>query len=105
MSPPGSHARRHAPCSNGLKGFDRTSKKLTSTTAAGWLWSTATNPTSDRRNIGPEIGEMFTCNFGSGLTFDIGVALLFTGDFYTAGPGAPRPEDLWMAFSRLQMEF
>jgi hypothetical protein len=81
------------------------SKKLTSTTAAGWLWSTANNPTSDSKNIGPEIGEMFTYNFGGGLTFDLGVAVLFTGNFYAESPGGPRPADLWMAFSRLQLEF
>jgi hypothetical protein len=48
---------------------------------------------------------MFTYNFGGGLIFDIGAAVLFTGDFYAVAPGSPKPSDLYMVFSRLQLEF
>lgn len=81
------------------------SKKLTTTSAAGWLWSSATNPVSDSRNMGPEVAQSFTYNFGGGLTFDFGASVLFTGEYWAAAPLAQRPNDLWMVFSRLQLEF
>jgi hypothetical protein len=48
---------------------------------------------------------MFTYNFGGGLTLDIGAAVLFTGDFYRASPGAASPDNLYEGFTRLQLEF
>jgi hypothetical protein len=73
--------------------------------AAGWLWSDATNPTSGSKNIGPELAQQFTYDFGGGLKFDFGVAVLFTGDFYKAAPTAPTPDTLYEVFGRLQLEF
>jgi hypothetical protein len=79
--------------------------RLSASTAAGWLWSAASNPTSASKQIGPELAQQFTYDFGYGLKADIGAAVLFTGDFYKAAPGLPRPDDLWMVFSRVQLEF
>jgi hypothetical protein len=73
--------------------------------AAGWLWSDKTNSTGQGKDIGPELAQQFTYDFGGGLKADIGAAVLFTGDFYRASPGAPKPNDLWMVFSRVQLEF
>jgi hypothetical protein len=41
-----------------------------------------------------ELAEMFSYNFGHGLTLDVGAAVLFTGDFYRASPNAPSPDNL-----------
>jgi hypothetical protein len=79
--------------------------KLSGTSAVGWLRSAVANPTGGSSDIGTELAQMFTYHFGGGLTLDVGASVLFTGDFYRAGPGAPDPHDLWEGFSRLQLEF
>lgn len=80
-------------------------KRLTSSTTAGWLQSTAANPRNGARGMGTEIGEMFTFDFGGGLKLDTGAATLFTGDFYRPAPGAAKANNLWEVFGRLQLEF
>jgi hypothetical protein len=79
--------------------------KLSGIFAAGWSTADAPNPISGGRVIGPEVANQFVYDFGHGLTIDLGVAMLFTGDFYRAGPTAPAPNDLYMVFSRVQLEF
>jgi hypothetical protein len=79
--------------------------KLTSTTAAGWLRSAKANPTSGSSNIGTELAQQFTYDFGGGLKLDTGVAWLITGDFYKPGPFASTPRELYEVFARLQLEF
>lgn len=79
--------------------------KLSATSSAGWLWSTAENPVNGGVNLGPELAHMFTYNFGGGLVADFGAAYLFTGNFYRAGPEAPSPENLFELFARVQLEF
>lgn len=79
--------------------------KLSGTSAVGWLRSAAKNPTGGSSEIGTELAQMVTYNFGGGLKLDVGTAYLFTGDFYKAGPDAESPHDLWEVFSRLQLEF
>ena len=79
--------------------------RLSGTIAVGWIRSDAPNPVSGSNEMGTELANMFTLDFGGGLTADLGVAVLFTGDFYKASPAAPRPDDLWEAFTRLQLEF
>ncbi len=66
-------------------------KKLTGTLAVGWLRSACANPTSGSTEIGTEISQMFTYNFGGGLKLDLGAAYLLTGDFYKTAPVAPSP--------------
>jgi hypothetical protein len=80
-------------------------KKLTSTSSVGWLRSEKTNAVSGGSSIGTEFGQMFTYNFGGGLTLDIGAAVLLTGDFYRPSPTAPSPDNLYECFARLQLEF
>lgn len=80
-------------------------RKLTGISAAGWLWSSSSNATSGSTQIGPEVAQQVTYDFGGGLKADLGAAYLFTGDFYKAAPGAPKPDNLWMVFSRVQLEF
>jgi hypothetical protein len=79
--------------------------KLLSTTAAGWFRSQRANPTSGSSDIGTELSQMFTYNFGGGLTLDTGAAVLFTGNFYRSAPNGPTPDDLFEIFARLQLEF
>jgi hypothetical protein len=79
--------------------------KLSGTSAVGWLRSQAKNPASGSADIGTELAQLFTYNFGHGLTLDLGAAVLFTGDFYREGPDGPSPNDLWEAFGRFQLEF
>lgn len=79
--------------------------RLAGVLAVGWLRSDAPNPVSGTSEIGTELANTFTYDFGGGLNLDFGAAVLFTGDFYKPSPAAPRPDDLWMAFSRLQLEF
>jgi hypothetical protein len=79
--------------------------KLSGTFAAGWSTAARPNPISGGRVIGPEVANMFTYNFGHGLRADLGASVLFTGDFYRAGPVAPRPDDLFEIFSRVQLEY
>ena len=73
--------------------------------AVGWLRSATPNPTSGATEMGTELANVFTMDFGGGLKADIGASVLFTGDFYKTSPGAPRPENLYEAFSRVQLEF
>jgi hypothetical protein len=79
--------------------------RLTGTSAVGWLHSAARNPVSDSNDIGTEVAQAFTHDFGGGLKLDLGAAYLFTGDFYKAGPGATAPTNLWELFSRIQLQF
>jgi hypothetical protein len=79
--------------------------KLSGTTAAGYFASSCRNPQSNSRDMGTEIAQMLTYNFGAGLTLDGGVAYLFTGDFYKPTPFAPTPEHLYEIFARLQLVF
>ncbi len=79
--------------------------KLSGIFAAGWSTATDPNPISGNRVIGPEVADQIVYDFGHGLTLDLGVSMLFTGDFYRAGPTAPRPHDLYDVFSRVQLEF
>jgi hypothetical protein len=55
--------------------------------------------------MGIELGDNFTLDFGGGLKADLGAAVLFTGDFYKPSAIAPRPDTLYEAFARVQLEF
>jgi len=79
--------------------------RLSGSAAAGWLTADAINPVSGARELGTEMAKVFTFDFGGGLVADFGAAVLFTGDFYRTAPSAPRPNDLWEAFTRVQLEF
>jgi hypothetical protein len=79
--------------------------KLSGTSAVGYLRSAAHNSANGSQDMGTELTQMFTYNFGHGLTLDLGAAVLFTGDFYKESPTSPSPNDLWEAFGRLQLEF
>jgi hypothetical protein len=79
--------------------------KLSGTSAVGWLRSAAHNPANGSADIGTELTQMFTYNFGHGLALDVGGAWLFTGGFYKETPAGPPPDDLWELFARLQLEF
>ena len=81
--------------------FDRLSGRI----AAGWLRSATVNPTSGATDMGTELANVFTFDFGGGLKADFGASVLFTGDFYKTSPAAPRPDNLYEAFTRLQLEF
>jgi hypothetical protein len=80
-------------------------RRLTGITAAGYLWSDKTNPVGGSRDIGPELAQQFTFDFGGGLKADFGAAVLFTGDFYRSSPIAPEPNTLYELFARVQLEF
>ena len=80
-------------------------ERLVGTTACGWLRSDARNPASQSTAMGTELAQMFTFDFGYGLKSDFGAAVFFTGDFYRATPAAASPEDLYEAFTRIQLEF
>jgi len=79
--------------------------RLSGITAAGYLWSDKTNPVGGSRDIGPELAQQFTFDLGGGLKADLGVAVLFTGDFYRPAPNAPEPNTLYEVFARVQLEF
>jgi hypothetical protein len=79
--------------------------RLSGTLAAGWMRSDRPNPANGSTDMGTELGNDFTLDFGGGLKADMGVAVLFTGDFYKATPDAVHPENLYEAFTRLQLEF
>jgi hypothetical protein len=81
------------------------SQKLLSTSSVGWFRTTATNATSGGSVIGTELAQMFSYNFGGGLTLDVGAAVLFTGDYYRSSPTAPNPQDIYEGFARFQLEF
>ncbi|MHC4404946.1 MAG: hypothetical protein ACYTG0_35310 [Planctomycetota bacterium] len=80
-------------------------RRLSGTIAAGWLRSDVANPVSGSSDMGTELANMFALDFGGGLMLDFGASVLFTGDFYKTSPAAPRPDDLWEAFTRAQLEF
>jgi hypothetical protein len=63
------------------------------------------NPANGSTDMGTEIGNNFTLDFGGGLKADMGAAVLFTGDFYKASAGAQPPATLYEAFTRVQLEF
>ncbi len=79
--------------------------KLSGTSAVGYLRAAAHNALNGSSDMGTELTQMFTYNFGHGLTLDFGGAWLFTGDFYKERPTSASPADLWELFSRLQLEF
>jgi hypothetical protein len=79
--------------------------KLSGTSAAGWFRSAKANPISGSSNIGTELAQQFTYDFGGGLKLDTGAAWLITGDFYKPGPSASTPRELYEVFARLQLEF
>jgi len=78
---------------------------LSGTIAVGWFRSEASNPVSGASDMGTELANIFTLDFGGGLKAEMGAGVLFTGEFYKAAPGDPRPDDLYEAFTRLQLEF
>ena len=80
-------------------------ERLSGTIAVGWLRSATVNPTSNATDLGTELANIFTYDFGGGLKADFGASVLFTGDFYRPAPLAPHPDTLWEAFTRLQLEF
>jgi hypothetical protein len=49
--------------------------KLSGTSAVGWFRADAHNPLNGSSEIGTELAQMFTYNFGGGLKLDAGVAL------------------------------
>jgi hypothetical protein len=79
--------------------------RLSGITAFGYLWADSANVISGSKDIGPELAQQFTFDFGGGLKADFGVAVLFTGDFYRASPVAPEPNTLYEVFCRVQLEF
>lgn len=79
--------------------------RLSGTTAAGWIQSDARNPVSGSKDMGTELANMLTVDYGGGLTTDLGAAVLFTGNFYKPTAAAPAPDTLWEAFARVQLEF
>jgi hypothetical protein len=80
-------------------------RRLSGSLAAGWLRSDTPNPANGSTDMGTEVGNDFTLDFGGGLKADMGAAVLFTGDFYKPSTAAPSPATLYEAFSRLQLEF
>ncbi len=80
-------------------------EKLSAVTSAGWLQSAVRNPTSQSSNMGTELVQALRYQFGPGLSSDFGAAAFFTGDFYQTAPGAARPDDLYEAFTRVQLDF
>ena len=66
-------------------------RRLTGTIAVGWLRSDTPNPANGSTDMGTELGNDFTLDFGGGLKADMGAAVLFTGDFYKPSAGAPPP--------------
>lgn len=80
-------------------------KRLTGITAAGWLRSATANLLNGSTNMGTEVMQQFTFDFGGGMKLDAGAAVLFTGGFYRNGINGPAPENLYEAFTRFQLEF
>lgn len=80
-------------------------QRLRGAIAVGWLRSATPNPTSNAASLGTELANIFTYDFGGGLKADFGASVLFTGDFYKASPWGPRPDTLYEAFGRVQLEF
>jgi hypothetical protein len=80
-------------------------KRITGITAAGWLRSATANLLNGSTNMGTEVMQQFTCDFGGGMKLDLGAAVLFTGGFYRNGINGPTPDNLYEAFTRFQLEF
>jgi hypothetical protein len=80
-------------------------RQLSGTLAVGWLRSDRPNPANGATDMGTELGNDFTLDFGGGLKADLGAAVLFTGDFYKPSATAPPPATLYEAFTRVQLEF
>lgn len=80
-------------------------ERLAGTIAIGWLRSDTPNPTNGSTDMGTELGNDFTIDFGGGLKADPGAAVLFTGDYYRITPAASPPATLYEAFARVQLEF
>jgi hypothetical protein len=78
---------------------------LSGTLAVGWLRSDRPNPANGSTDMGTELGNSFTLDFGGGLKADMGAAVLFAGDFYKPSAGASQPATVYEAFTRLQLEF
>ncbi|GIW57054.1 MAG: hypothetical protein KatS3mg082_3458 [Nitrospiraceae bacterium] len=66
--------------------------------AGGWFRAARTRNGS--RDIGGEIAAMFSFDVATGLVLDVGVAGALLGDFF-----APRADDLFEAFTRLQFQY
>ena len=81
------------------------SGRLSGSLIAGWLRSATDRDINGGKELGTELAQMFTIDFGGGLVADFGVAVLFTGDFYQTARVAPHPVNLWEAFTRVQLEF
>jgi len=63
------------------------------------------NVISGATEIGTELANIFSLDFGGSLVADFGVNVLFSGDFYKTSPTTPHPDNLYEAYSRLQLEF
>ena len=57
-------------------------ERLTGTFSVCWLRSATTNPTSGATDMGTELANILTFDFGGGLKLDLGAAVFFTGDFF-----------------------
>ena len=79
--------------------------RLSGLSALGWFRSDAANPANGSTDMGTELGQNFTLDFGGGLKADRGAAVLFAGDFYRASPVAPAPSTVYEAYTRVQLEF
>lgn len=79
--------------------------RLDGTIAVGWQRSATVNPASNSSDLGTELANIFTYDFGGGLKADFGASVLFTGNFYRPTPISPRPDNLYQAFTRVQLEF
>jgi hypothetical protein len=79
--------------------------RLSGIAAVGWLRTATVNPANGSWNIGTELTNQFTYDFGGGLKLDLGAAVLFTGGYYRDGFTGPTPNNLYEIFSRLQLEF
>jgi hypothetical protein len=79
--------------------------RLSGIVAGGWLRTATVNQVNGSSNIGTELTNQFTYDFGGGLKLDLGAAVLFTGGYYRDGPAGPAPNNLYEVFSRLQLDF
>lgn len=80
-------------------------ERLRGAVAVGWLRSATPNPASRATDMGTELANIFTYDFGGGLKADFGASVLFTGDFYKTSPEGRWPDTLYEALGRVQLEF
>lgn len=80
-------------------------KRVSGYTAIGWLRSSADNPNNGKCDMGTELVAETTIDLTGNLKWDLGLAYLFTGDFYKASSASVDPENLYEFYSRLQLEF